>query len=346
MYIIVCNYIRIKLICRNDVQIRAGWVWMKRTIQTVDQRKNTNVVSVTDYNYVKAATSYNTRQAYRKDILHFISWGGVLPTTPDVIVEYLKTYANQLNPRTLQRRVTALKNWHLYQGFVDPTGYVLVRKTLTGIQNIHGKPKHKAPALQIEDLIKMASFLKCRGRIIDIRNNALLQIGFFGAFRRSEITAIKYEDIVFLPQGIEIIIPRSKTDQSGDGQKCAIPYGDKNLCPVTTLKEWCEQANIKSGYIFRSVSKSGTISQESIKASHLNIIIKNIAKICNLKNAEKYSSHSLRRGFATVASQQGASLGAIMRQGRWQNSNTALSYIDEGKIFDDNAANFILKMRK
>lgn len=319
---------------------------MKKTIQIVDQNKNTDVISVTDYNYVKAATSSNTRQAYRKDILHFISWGGVLPTTPDVIVAYLKAYANQLNPRTLQRRVTALKNWHLYQGFVDPTGYVLVRKTLTGIQNIHGKPKHKAPALQIEDLIKMTSYLKSSGRNIDIRNNALLQIGFFGAFRRSEITAINYEHIVFLPKGIEIIIPRSKTDQSGEGQKCAIPYGDKSLCPVTALKEWCDMANITTGYIFRSVSKSGAIGQESIKASHLNIIIKNVAENCSLKDAEKYSSHSLRRGFATVASQQGASLGAIMRQGRWQNSNTALSYIAEAQIFDDNAANFILKKTK
>lgn len=307
--------------------------------------ENLAIAAPITQNYIIAATSTNTRKAYRQDIRHFIAWGGVLPTTPDVIVRYLETYAVQLNSRTLIRRVTAIKNWHLYQGFADPTTHPLVRKTLTGIQNVHGKPKDKAQALQVEDLVTMVNFLRGRGKLNDWRNNALLQIGFFGAFRRSELVAIQYDHLQFMPQGLEILIPRSKTDQVGDGQRCAIPFGDETLCPILALQTWCEKAKINNGYIFRRTTKGGAISQEAIAAEHLNIILKTLAKHCNLPNAENYSSHSLRRGFATTASQQGASLSAIMRQGRWQHSDTALGYVEEGQRFEDNAASLILEKR-
>jgi len=40
--------------------------------------------------YIIAATSDNTRLAYQKDIRHFISWGGLLPTDTETIVRYLQ----------------------------------------------------------------------------------------------------------------------------------------------------------------------------------------------------------------------------------------------------------------
>ena len=63
------------------------------------------------------------------------------------------------------------------------------------------------------------------------------------------------------------------------------------------------------------------------------------------RNPEQYSSHSLRRGFATTASQQGASLSSIMQQGRWQHTGTALGYMEEGNRFKGNAAGLILRKR-
>ena len=72
------------------------------------------------------------------------------------------------------------------------------------------------------------------------------------------------------------------------------------------------------------------------------VSLKSIATTCQLPNADSYSSHSLRRGFATEASRQGAPFGTIMRQGRWQHEGTVLGYIDEGKRFDQNAAKIIL----
>lgn len=298
------------------------------------------------HSYVQAATSQNTRKAYRHDIRHFIASGAVLPTTPDIILGYLQRYANTLNSRTLIRRLTAIKNWHIYQGFADPTAHPLVRKTLTGIKNTHGCPKEKALALQIGSLITIVTFLKNQDQLIAWRNTALLQIGFFGSFRRSELVAINFEHVNFVTEGVEILIPRSKTDQSGEGQICAIPYGDEILCPPTALKIWCEKANIQSGSIFKRVSKGNKVSDQALDANYISTLIKLMAKVCKLPDPEKYSGHSLRRGFATTASQQGISLSSIMQQGRWKHSGTAIGYMEEGTRFATNAAGIILNKRK
>ena len=134
-------------------------------------------------------------------------------------------------------------------------------------------------------------------------------MGFFGAFRRSELVAIHWEQVEFVPEGMEILISRSKTDQAGEGRICAIPYGDALLCPVRALKTWQERSNCQTGPVFRSLGKYEQINKNAIKTNQLNLIIKSLAKHCHLPNAELYSSHSLRRGFATEASKQGAPFG-------------------------------------
>lgn len=305
---------------------------------------NNNIRAITPKQYIIAATSDNTRRAYQSDIRHFIEWGGLLPTSAETIMHYLQQHAEQLNPRTLVRRLTALKNWHLYQGFPDPTSHPMIRKTLSGIKHIHGKPKDKAKALTVETLIAMIDYLRASPRLIDYRNNALLQVGFFGAFRRSELVAICWEHIHFVPEGIEVMIPRSKTDQDGEGQVCAIPYGDKNLCPVTALIAWRDKS-FSAGFVFRSIGNNDHLKEEAIRPNQINVIIKSIAKACQLPEVNLYSSHSMRRGFATEASKKGAPFGAIMRQGRWRHEGTVLGYIEEGKRFDSNAADIILKHR-
>lgn len=295
-----------------------------------------------EYSYLKAATSLNTRRAYQQDIRHFIGWGGILPTTPDIVLQYLHSSAPHLNPRTLKRRLIAIKHWHTYQDFSDPTAHPLVRKTLSGILHVHGRPAEKAPAFSIEQLMLLSHYLRTQGNIISIRDQALIQIGFFGAFRRSELVAMHWEHVKFVPQGVEILIPRSKTDQEGEGQVCAIPYGNSVLCPVTALHHWQKQSDTDVGAVYRRVFKNGQIGNDAISSGTVNSIIKKLAIACQLPNAYQFSGHSLRRGFATVASQKGATLGAIMRQGRWRHEGTVNGYIEEGQRFDKNAADSIL----
>ena len=197
--------------------------------------------------------------------------------------------------------------------------------------------------MTLEIIAKMSSLLKESDRLIDCRNRALLLVGFFGAFRCSELIGIKWSDITDVPEGMEIMVPRSKTDQAGEGEVSAIPSSpDVMLCPIAALAEWRERSGDDIDHVFRQITAGGRVLGNAIKPHQVNVIVKSIAIRCCLPDAESYSSHSMRRGFATEASRKGAPFGSIMRHGRWRHEGTVLGYIDEGRRFDQNAASIML----
>lgn len=293
--------------------------------------------------YLKAATSDNTRKAYRHDIRHYENWGGKLPAKPESIVKYLQAFAVSKNSRTLARRLIALRHWHTYQGFPDPTLHPIVKKTMVGITRIHGKPKEKAPALTPEDLKRMVETIHSDNSLMALRDSALLQIGFFGGLRRSEIIQIQVEHIEWKKEGIEIFLPQSKTDQTHEGQYCAIPYGNESLCPVTALKLWLETAKISRGPIFRRILRHNTLAEAALTPLAVNHIVKRCAHMAKLSFASKLSPHSLRRGLATSAARANTPVHVIMQAGRWKQVNTVMEYIEANQRFTENAAINILK---
>ena len=57
-------------------------------------------------------------------------------------------------------------------------------------------------------------------------------------FRRTELNLIDHEDLEFVPEGLKIIIKRSKTDQFGEGMIKGLPYFNNEIyCPVVNLKK-------------------------------------------------------------------------------------------------------------
>jgi hypothetical protein len=60
--------------------------------------------------------------------------------------------------------------------------------TLRGIRRTHGRPQRRVAALRAEHLVAIVARLD--GSIKDHRDRALLLIGFAGAFRRSELSAL------------------------------------------------------------------------------------------------------------------------------------------------------------
>jgi hypothetical protein len=79
-----------------------------------------------------------------------------------------------------------------------------------------------------------------------LRDRALLALGFAGAFHRSELVALRVEDLTECPDGLRVRIRRSKTDQEGEGQEIAIPRGYRPR-PVEALQAWLAAAGISSG---------------------------------------------------------------------------------------------------
>ncbi|MEJ2041957.1 MAG: site-specific integrase [Reinekea sp.] len=293
--------------------------------------------------YVQRATADNTREAYRSDIRHFERWGGKLPTDTTTLVRYCEDHAETLKPRTLQRRIVAIRQFHKYLGFPDPTQHPLVSKTLRGIQNTHGQPKAQAAPLLLSDIESLVAHLLPMDTLTSKRDIALITLGFFAAFRGRELIGMQVEYIKSESEGLWITLPRSKTDPTGEGQNCAVPKLDSDICPVRALEAWQSASGIQSGHLFPSINRWQQMSANPMTIDGLNHLLRRWAKAIQLPEAERISSHSLRRGMATSASSAGASIKSIMRQGRWRHEGTVLQYIEAGQKFNDNAANVIAK---
>ncbi|WP_445361898.1 tyrosine-type recombinase/integrase [Microbulbifer sp. EKSA005] len=294
--------------------------------------------------YLRAATSDSTRKAYRSAIRQFEKWGGRLPTDSHSLVSYLLSRAEQLNPRTLDLHLTAISQWHLYQGIPNPVTEPLVQKTMHGIRRTHGKPKQKAKALSLEHIATLTRQLRSQpDSKKKARDLALVLVGFFGAFRRSELVAIQVEDLIWEEEGLIIRLPKSKTDQSGQGMMRALPYGTPGICPARALKSWLDVSGTRAGPVFRSVNRWDTVQNRQLNPTAINDLLKNLGEVCGFDFVAELSSHSFRRGLSTSAAREKVGFELIKKQGGWKSDATVWEYIEEGQQFTDNASAILMK---
>jgi integrase len=279
---------------------------------------------------VAAATAPNTRRAYESDFAHFLAWGGTIPAASDAVAAYLAAYAKTLSAATLARRIVAIRRAHALQGFPDPTKAELIRLALRGVRRLHGRPQRRVAPLKVEHLFGIVSVLG--NSIRDVRDRALLLTGFAGAFRRSELAAIKCDCIKRGEQGIEIILPKSKTDQEGVGRSVGVPRVGGPICPVTALEAWLAMSQITGGPLFRRVDKSGNVLVDPLSPGAVATIVKQRAAQIGL-NTKDYSGHSLRAGFATCAAAAGLSVWDIKRQTGHVSDAILSRYIRETEQF-------------
>jgi integrase len=142
----------------------------------------------------------------------------------------------------------------------------------------------------------------------------MLLLGFAGAFRRSELVGLTVADVAFTPDGIEINLRRSKTDQEARGRIAAIPFSSsRKVCPVRALQAWLVKANITEGPLFREVDRHGRVQKNPLTGRSVARIVKRGAVAAGLDGAS-YSGHSLRAGFVSAAKIRGKNEAAIMRQ--------------------------------
>ncbi len=210
---------------------------------------------------------------------------------------------------------------------------------MRGIKRAHTSLQRQAKPLLVADLITIMASLTDSPK--DMRDKALLLIGFAGGFRRSELVALDYADIEWVRQGVIILIRRSKTDQEGAGRKIGIPYARGHYCPVLSLKAWAEHVCIEDGPIFRPVDRHGRISKARLSGEAVSLVIKDRVSAIGLE-PDEYSGHSLRAGFATSAATAGVSSWKIRQQTGHASDAMLARYIRNGELFVDNAAGALL----
>jgi site-specific recombinase XerD len=207
--------------------------------------------------FARASKSPATQAAYGSDWRIFEAWCrarglDALPTTPESLCAFLadEAFAGR-RASTLGRRLAAIRYFHRAAGYETPTGDEKVKAVLSGIRRTIGAAPVRKKAATSDIVLGMVGG---KGRSLrELRDRAILLLGFAGAFRRSELVALDVVDIEWTAEGALITIRRSKTDQEGLGRRVGIPHGEI-ACPVAALKSWLEAAAIVEGAVFRRIS--------------------------------------------------------------------------------------------
>jgi integrase len=288
---------------------------------------------------IEHSVSDSTRTAYASDLKHFREWGGELSATPEMVAAYIAAYAGKLSVATITRRVATLSKAHQAMAGNNPCQSALVKATLQGLRRKHGTAQKQAKALTREDLFALLNAMGDNVR--EVRDRALLLLGFAGGFRRSELVGLNVGDIEHVRQGIIITLRHSKTDQEGAGRKIGIPHGRTRHCPVVAVMDWLTRSGITEGAIFRPINRHGQTQPERLSGDAVSEVIRERLTAIGV-DPEGYSGHSLRAGFATSAAQAGASTLKIRAQTGHASDAMLSRYIRAGELFVGNAAGVVL----
>ena len=219
-------------------------------------------------------------------------------------------------------------------GYDSPAQREHVRTVLKGIRRTLGTVQEQAAPVTVEVLRLLISVLPAT--LAGQRDRALLLLGFAGALRRSELVALKVEDVQFVNAGATITLRRSKTDQEGAGTVKGIAYGEnKYTCPVRMLKAWLKEAGITKGPLFRPLDRWGNLQAGHLSDRAVALIVQRTVAAAGL-DPKQYSGHSLRAGLITSAALAGASETEIMRQSGHKSSQMVQKYIRVADVFKEN----------
>jgi len=293
----------------------------------------------------------NSMRAYRSDLIVFLEWCAVhqkqpLPCAPVALMSFLEEQADGFAMSTVARRASSVSWIHRRAGFLgddNPRTSGLVTEGLRLLRRRHRDQRQKQAKELSTGIIRetMKDCQEDKNVAKGKRDRALILIGFASAMRRSELSRVDVGDLNFVQEGLEILIPWSKTDQEGEGHIVRIARGQTPLtCPVEALREWLNFTTIIEGPVFRRVRKNGSIG-ESLSDWAVWHIIKTRMKALGLKNWDEFAGHSMRSGFASTAANNGASIQGIKTQGNWKSDDSVMRYIRNKEDWD-NAASYKL----
>jgi len=316
--------------------------------------------------YARAARAENTLRGYRSDWADFTTWctahdADPMPASPSALTGYLVALAEAgAKVGTLSRRLSSIKFAHASAGHPDPATHPRVSTVWEGIRRVHGAPPEQAAPMMpplLFDVLAACPVTRTwpattatghRRRsapradepdLTGARDRALLLVGFVGALRRSELTALDMADIAEHPNGLVLSLPRSKTNQTGEHAELVVlpRAGNPDRCPVMALQRWLELAGITEGPVFRGVTKANRAGQRRLHPESVTTLVKGALARTGAPTTG-YSGHSLRAGFVTYAHLRGSSDRAIAHQTRHRSMASLGGYVRIAHAWTDNAA--------
>ena len=294
-----------------------------------------------------SALSEGTRRVYRIKLGLFASWcsaRGVspLPASTETVLAYVAELAQRgVSVSTMTQALAAISAAHRAAQVPSPVQDFYVRQAVRGYRREHGVAPHRAAAATGEITKKLIRALLREGDDLrNLRDAAMLSVGFAGAFRRSELVALDVSDISWDErEGREValvLIRRSKTDPEGHGMtKAVFSTDDPGCSPTLLLRRWLDAAAISEGAIFRRIRKGGHIEETRLDGQSVGLAIQRAAAAARL--GMELTAHSLRSGFITSAIRRGLTERAVMHQTGHRSTAVMRGYYERESAIEDNA---------
>jgi integrase len=295
----------------------------------------------------KQATAPATLRAYKADWTHFAAWCAAhgfvaVPAAPAVVGAYLASLAASHAPTTIRRRLSALGKMHRFNDLPWNPAHRDIQGPLQGALRANGRPVQKAAAVTLPMLRQILATCdeSARGR----RDRALLLFGFAGALRRSELVALRVEDVAIVAGGLRLRIVRGKTDQAGQGAEIGLPRGRHvETCPVLAFNDWQAVARRKAGPLFRRISTGDGIGDTALHPDAVRHILAHRVRMAGIvvENFDRLSAHALRVGFITEAYDKGVRDEDIMRHTRHRDFRSMRGYIRRAGLVNESPAGML-----
>jgi integrase len=311
------------------------------------------------YEYASLDLSESTRRAYQSQLNGFAEWcdgrgAQSLPADPETVAAYLTDRGPERSASWVTQALAAIRKAHRIAGADDPTGAEGVKRTVKGVKRKHGSPPEPKAAARTKHIRRMVEAIqrpepgpdagaeRAAAYLRALRDRAMILLGYAAALRRAELAAVRLGHIDFNPEGLELHIPRSKTDQEGSGAVVGVNHGtNPTLCPVTALQTWIDAAEIGAGPVFRAVPRSAEIASDEHASPIAGRTVRNaIARAAEAAelDPESFAGHSLRRGHLTEGAINGAELHRLQTQARHKDPRTTAGYIEDANRMENNTS--------
>lgn len=288
----------------------------------------------------------NTKTAYQRQARDFIAWceeGGrdTLPATAQTLADYV-SYLCDLDkaPSTIEQAIATIRVAHReagHDGQPDTRAALRILKTHKRDRAEAGKRKRKAPPVTLNVLRAMvdaADPATLAGR----RDRVMVVLGFAMMARRSELAALRIEDVTFTDDGLTVLIRKSKTDQEATGAEVNIPHGvHPDTDPVRVVRAWLDSLDGSEGPLLRAINRWDQLQPGGMSGAAINERVRKLAIEAGVPNAATFTAHGLRAGGPTEAAKAGQPVSFIADHGRWSKSSTqVLEYIRPVDKWRDN----------
>lgn len=268
--------------------------------------------------YLRASRAPGTLALYESNWRLWEAWCRVrrlsaLPAEAMTVAAFLADQAETVAPSTLSGRLSAIRWGHEQAGQVSPTTHPQVRGVLAGIRRTFADEPRQVRPIFLDDLRAMLAALDV-DTTKGLRDRALLTLGWWGAFRRSEVAALNAGDVAEAPEGFIVTVRRSKSDQEGKGRRIPLAYvhGAADACPVRAVRAWTAEASVSGGALLRRVDRWGHVRDAGLSGESVAEVVKESAARIGI-DPHTVGGHSLRSGFVSECDRRGVPDAAVMR---------------------------------